>query len=975
MAKAKNKRNSGLADKVHNKRKGDVHKKKLNPFEVHINREKMKVLGQKSKHERGMPGVARARAVQKRKETLGTEMKLMHKTNVFTDRRIGEKDSALSAEERATARFAAERARRPRPALYNLADDELLTHRGQTLEQIEKFDDPRSSDDEDEDDGRKAFRGLDDEFVSEGHFGGGMLSRGAGGGAGGAGGGARSHQDLIDQLIADSKRRKADKQKLKEQTLDLTEKLDSEWRDLQPVVAKRARAASPAPAPAPGDPPLTRAERAALDYDQMTRELRFEKRGTPSDGLKSQEAQEEEERKQLAAWQRERDRRMRGEEGEGAAPAHTHRSAEDLDDNLELEAAAPGFMLAYDDEGRALGDEAVLTQHSGFPSEKKQFQDGGSDDSSDEEEREEGSSEGGDDDDDDDDDDEQTAADKTSTKKIDKKSKEAKPNETSILFQKQTSDEDDDDEDEDEGKNGGDDDKDNETTDDDDDDETEEKNSEKDNHSKKMNSIKTNGLPKEDSSESDSDSDTEPAESEKINENKVDDISNLRVLLESVAESEDEEQRAEDDQRISTFFKTMSTEGYKLKALLSDKSPAAQAAALARLVKQYDPSKGEGNKEKLSQLFPYVVQFIHDAWGAPSSAAGVSHAARTLHHLAPILYDLAKVNKVSSMKCIVEVLKEKHDLFLKCPKRVPDLDTLVLFKLVSLLYPGSDYRHPVATPALVFMQQILTRGRFRDPQSISRGLFVAALILEYTALSKRLVPPVINFLRGLLYMAADIPIVSQLQVVPPFRARDAGLLRVSADCPPLSGADKMAAGDLFTDEFTDELKVRVISTCVNMLRELFDNSSDLEAQECIFRPHLQLLALVRLPPAPAAAPAPAALDYMTRALEVKTYTHMCGEKKKTKMLRLYEPDVQDVFTGSKSAKLSVEASSRARLTGRLRRERRGAARELRRDAAYLAGEKLRGKIRSDNERKAKVKRIYAEAALQQGELNALKRQK
>lgn len=65
MAKVKNKRNNGLADKVHHKRKLEAIKKKINPFEVHINREKIKVLGKKSKHDKGLPGVSRAKAVQK----------------------------------------------------------------------------------------------------------------------------------------------------------------------------------------------------------------------------------------------------------------------------------------------------------------------------------------------------------------------------------------------------------------------------------------------------------------------------------------------------------------------------------------------------------------------------------------------------------------------------------------------------------------------------------------------------------------------------------------------------------------------------------------------------------------------------------------------------------------------------------------------------------------------------------------------
>lgn len=65
MAKVKNKKNANLADRVHNKKKAEANKKKLNPFEVHINREKLKVLGKKSKHDRGLPGVSRAKAIQK----------------------------------------------------------------------------------------------------------------------------------------------------------------------------------------------------------------------------------------------------------------------------------------------------------------------------------------------------------------------------------------------------------------------------------------------------------------------------------------------------------------------------------------------------------------------------------------------------------------------------------------------------------------------------------------------------------------------------------------------------------------------------------------------------------------------------------------------------------------------------------------------------------------------------------------------
>lgn len=116
------------------------------------------------------------------------------------------------------------------------------------------------------------FNHFPDDFVSEGHFGGGLISKTE------AKDGAKSHKDLIEQLIAESKKRKVEKQKEKEQTLDLTEKLDTEWKDLQPVVFKKQSV----PEESLIDKLLSKAEKGQ-DYDKMMRELRFEKRGTVSD--------------------------------------------------------------------------------------------------------------------------------------------------------------------------------------------------------------------------------------------------------------------------------------------------------------------------------------------------------------------------------------------------------------------------------------------------------------------------------------------------------------------------------------------------------------------------------------------------------------------------------------------------------------------------------------------------------------------
>merc|ERR1739842_31471 len=95
----KTKRKSNLAHSTAEKKNKS---EKLNPFEIRFNREKHVVLNKKKKSSIvfksksnneavGRPGIARSRAIQKRKETLLQEYKIRNKSNVFVDKRIGEK--------------------------------------------------------------------------------------------------------------------------------------------------------------------------------------------------------------------------------------------------------------------------------------------------------------------------------------------------------------------------------------------------------------------------------------------------------------------------------------------------------------------------------------------------------------------------------------------------------------------------------------------------------------------------------------------------------------------------------------------------------------------------------------------------------------------------------------------------------------------------------------------------------------------
>ncbi|XP_054265030.1 nucleolar protein 14 isoform X1 [Macrosteles quadrilineatus] len=199
--------------------------KKWNPFEVHTNRSKHHILGRMLKHDRGLPGISKSKALTKRKSTLLKEYQIGLKNNKFIDRRIGERNERMTDDDRIMARFAVVRERLfKKKAVFNLSDTEVLTHRGQTLNEIERFEDARSDDDEDQE-GNNNNGTLEGKFVEGAHFGGGIFRKIN-----------QDRESLIDELIRESRKRRVERQQSKEDTMIATEELNKEWDSLGMIV-------------------------------------------------------------------------------------------------------------------------------------------------------------------------------------------------------------------------------------------------------------------------------------------------------------------------------------------------------------------------------------------------------------------------------------------------------------------------------------------------------------------------------------------------------------------------------------------------------------------------------------------------------------------------------------------------------------------------------------------------------------------
>ncbi|XP_043273708.1 nucleolar protein 14 homolog [Venturia canescens] len=933
MAKVKNKKTNSAEAAV--KKRNRENKKTLNPFEVHINRDKQKVLGRKNKADRGLPGVARAKALNKRKNTLLLEYKHKDKDNIFMDRRIGEKNASMTQEERSMARFAAERIKSHRKKdIFSLNDEEVLTHGGQTLEEIEKFEDPKSddeySDEEETRDGR-----LDKKFVSEAHFGGGILSKSDG---------PLSRKELIDQLIFESKKRKAEKQKVREQTIDLTEKLDSEWKDLLPLMASSKKN---------NEEPVEKTR--ADDYDIAVRELKYESRATPSDKLKSEEEIMHEEKEKLEELEQDRLARMKGFT-EDTTRIRNHKSADDLDDDFAIEDITEE-TLAYDADGMARG----LVQDSTNVEERLQ-----KDDRTGNEEVSEHSANDEEDNQDDNSDE--------IFKKVEHKSKEK--NATKKLQNGSNI------------SNGSDSDNNEEEEKDEEDEEEEEEGEEEEEDDDDLSDLKVS------ESSSDEEESQDKTKKSSTKQKFVKSDFHTETIINEVSENCKNEERIKeirnDLQRRKLIMEKARQElpytysapetFEEFETLIKDHNPDYQSIILERIVKCNHWTLGQGNREKLCKVFDYLLQYIVQS-ASVTSEKDISKCFQILDRLCPHLYDLAQASAQNTATCVQNILRNKHDEFEINRKKYPGLETLILFKIISLLFPTSDFRHPVVTPSLVFMSQILLRCRIKTRRDIAKGLFVCALMLEYTLMSKRFSPAVINYLRGVIYLGTPKPPPLLHKTIPPFKSQGetSNLLILEAKQKSLAidvESPCMRCSDLSQNEFDDDFRLRAFVTALNMTLEFKRQFEELEAVHAIFFPIIKLLQINDRSRYPKNVKKHVEkIRQELESLAEKKLEFIVREKKKPKALRLYEPRIERVYDGKKHRPMSREKADREKLLHKIKKETKSAIREVRRDRAFLAKVQIKQQIKSDTERKRKVKEILSEASVQQGEFNEMKRKK
>ncbi|KUI53972.1 putative nucleolar complex protein 14 [Cytospora mali] len=397
--------------------------------------------------------------------------------------------------------------------------------------------------------------------------------------------------------------------------------------------------------------------------------------------------------------------------------------------------------------------------------------------------------------------------------------------------------------------------------------------------------------------------------------------------------------------------------------LVKDVPLSKLSTVIQRIRALYHPKLRSEYKEKLGNFSRALVQ--HVAYlGTVSSDDLYPALEMVIRHI----HSLAKMFPI-------EIAQEFRSHLEKMGQQRPvalNVGDLYALTAIGSIFPTSDHFHQAVTPA------ILSMGRFlgqKIPSSLgdyATGTYLSILALQYQKLAKRYVPEVMNFSLNTICALAPEKSKERLGLFPIHEPTSAIRMR---------GAKKVSIRKLECDdcrvekdESSTALKVAILSTNISLLMAASETWAGKPAFYETFEPALRVLKHLtsksnrtHLPDA-LIQEAERVSTHLSRALKVATLSRRPLELHHHRPLGIksYIPKFEDSFDPEKHYDPDRERADLAKLRAEHKKERKGAMRELRKDANFLARERLRVKKEKDEAYEKKYKRLVAEIQGEEG---------
>ncbi|KAH8676303.1 nucleolar protein 14 [Xylariales sp. PMI_506] len=407
-------------------------------------------------------------------------------------------------------------------------------------------------------------------------------------------------------------------------------------------------------------------------------------------------------------------------------------------------------------------------------------------------------------------------------------------------------------------------------------------------------------------------------------------------------------------------------------AEITKKIPVEKLPTVVQRIRAiHHPKLDSGNKAKLGNFAKALVQHISYL----SSQRPLPPFA-TLEALIRHTHSLAKSYPLE----IGETFRSHLEEFGSARPLDPQVCDLVMLTGVGKIFPPSDHFHQVATPATLLIARYLGAKVPRTLSDYAKGVYLSILALEYQQVAKRYVPEVMNFALNTLTALAPTKLKGALDVP----------LHEPSPETRIRGAQKDIIRKLRCEDCLDsqpaseELKIAILDTTIKVLEAATNTWTGKSSFRETFQPVSAVLE--HLASKPCRSELPAALNTQIRrakALVDSLLSLACAARRTLELhhhrplaIKSNLPKFEDSFAPDKHYDPDRERAELARLRADHKRERKGALRELRKDAQFMAREKLRVKKVRDEAYEKKYKRLVAEIQGEEGrESNAYEREK
>ncbi|KAG9244464.1 nucleolar protein 14 [Calycina marina] len=397
---------------------------------------------------------------------------------------------------------------------------------------------------------------------------------------------------------------------------------------------------------------------------------------------------------------------------------------------------------------------------------------------------------------------------------------------------------------------------------------------------------------------------------------------------------------------------------------------------IQRIRLQYDAKLKPENKPKLGKfavaLIDYISYLANRKIPAPMSV--LENSIRHIHSLAKTGHAL---EIGTGFLCHLTDMSESRS-------RELNSGDLVLLTAIGSTFDTTDHFHDIVMPAMLTMDRYLSLKVPRDLSDFATGAYVTTLCLQYVQRSERYVPSVMNFIENSLSVLAPIPMSKLPGGFPCHEPRTAVRIQDSSatirglnfvDCRP---QENMEAKEL------ESLKLAVLNINLKLANAALNVWGKQPSTFEIFEPVLKILEHLESKKCRTALPKAIQTPITKFAEKLNVCLSLAQLSRrplelhhhKPLAIKMAIPKFEESYNPNKHYDPDRERTENAKLQKELKREKKGAVRELRKDAKAIATENLRQKREKDAAYDKKYKRLIAEIQGEEGhEAKAYEREK